>query len=127
MKLKIRMDGLKGLQKALAAAPKQVAARLDKALAKNANEMAGSARALAPVDSGALRDSIGVEHDGGTYFVEAKDEAAPHVEWGTRERPAHPFFYVAYRAQKTRFRRRNARAIRDGIKDAGLDPKGVLK
>lgn len=130
MRLKIRMDGLKGLSRALKAAPKQVSARLDKAMAKNADEFAASARALAPVGpTGDLKESIGVEHKDGTHYVEATDDAAPYVEWGRRDPPqeAQPFFFVAYRSQKKRFRGRNARAIRQGLKDAGLDPKEVLK
>lgn len=120
------MDGLKGLSRALAAAPKEVHARLDKALGKNADELAGAARALAPEDTGALKASIGVEHGNGVHWVEAADEAAAPMEWGTRKVEAQPFFYPAYRAQKRRFRGRNARAIRAGLKDAGLNPKEVM-
>ncbi len=125
-RLKFSMGGLKGLSRAMAAAPKEVAARVDKALAKNADELAGSARALAPEKTGALKASIGVEKVGNTHIVEAKDEAAVPMEWGTRDVDAQPFFFPAYRAQKRRFRGRNARAIRQGLKDAGLNPKDVL-
>lgn len=116
----------KGLRAALRIAEKQVAERLDVALEKNANEMVGSAKALAEANklTGALIDSISVEKKGqADYVISATDDAAAPNEWGTRKMDAQPFFYPAYRLGKKRARGRIARAIKAGIKDAGLDGK----
>lgn len=121
----INVKGVKGLTAALRRAPAQVAARLDKAMKKNADEMAAGAKALAEASkqTGALQASIGVKKIDGGYQVEATDEAAGPVEWGTRTMEAQPYFYPAYRLGKKRARGRVSRAIKAGLKDAGLDTK----
>lgn len=115
----------KGLAAALQRAPAQVAARVDKALEKNADEMVGAAKALAESSklTGALQDSISKTKVDGGYSVEATDEAAGPIEWGTRKMDAEPFFYPAYRLNKKRGRGRVNRAVKAGLKDAGLDGK----
>lgn len=118
--IKLQIGGLKGLSAALRRAPVQVAARLDKAFEKSANELAGSARAIAPEKTGKLKAGIRAGREGNGWLVESTDEAAAPLEWGTRKMPAQPSFYPAYRALKKRFKGRNQRAIRDGLKDAGL-------
>ncbi len=127
MKIRLNAYGIRNISKAFAAAPAAVQKRLDEAAAKNADELAGSARAMVPVLTGATRDSIAVKHEGRTHWVEATDPAAQALEWGTRKMAAQPFFYPAYRLLKKRFKGRNSRAMRQGLKDAGLDPKAVLR
>lgn len=80
--------------------------------ARNAEEMAKIARRLAPVDTGALRDSIAVRLDrrSGTAAATAGDAnvdyAAP-VEFGTSRQPAQPFMTpAAERVKRTAHNRR---------------------
>ena len=95
-------------------------------------------RSVAPVDTGALRDSIAVtlpgestppySQPGGSrvagpteVIVTAgnSDVRYPHlVEYGTSHSEAQPFFWPVFRLLKTRFKRRDSRAIRKAIKDA---------
>lgn len=60
------------------------------------------ARELVPVRTGALRDSIavGTERDGTVIigFIEAGEDYAPYVEFGTRTRPEKPFLRPAVEA-----------------------------
>ena len=116
---------LKGMRAALARAPSEVAARVDKALDKNADELVSTAKQFAEASklTGALQESIVKTKVEGGYVVEATDEAAGPVEWGTTKMTAQPFFYPAYRVNKKRGRGRVARAIKAGLKDAGLDGK----
>ncbi len=59
--------------------------------------------ALAPVETGRLRASIGMTAAGGSATVYANCEYAAAVELGSRDRPAHPFLLPAAQAQKTAF------------------------
>ena len=127
--------GLKGLATAFQRAPGVVSERVDKAIAKNAQEMAAAAREAAPRDKGDLIASINARPIDNGWLVEATDEAAPLVEFGTPPhiaggmfegakhpgQKAHPFFWTSYRANRKRFRRRNARAVKIAISEAGLD------
>ena len=58
------------------------------------------ARALCPVDTGALRASISIRMtpDGGEVYADAP--YAAQVEVGTMERPAQPFLFPAMRAKE---------------------------
>lgn len=109
------------------------------AVIKSANELAALQRTIAPVDSGALRDSIKVTgpgertpedlHPDGSQVVpdaaavvSAGDEKAYYahmVEYGTARtqgRNARPFFWPAYRLLKKRMTRRIKSAITKAIK-----------
>lgn len=119
--VKIKID-MKGLKAALDRAPSVVKEKVDKALAKNADEVAGGARALAEGHrlTGALIASIGTEKIADGYQIEASDDAAAANEWGTRKMEAQPFLFPAYRLNKKRGRRRVMRALKQGVKDAGV-------
>jgi HK97 gp10 family phage protein len=54
-----KVTGLDLLRKKIAALPGEMQTEIRKAMEKGADEMVALARSLAPVDSGALRDSIG--------------------------------------------------------------------
>lgn len=120
MSVKISIRGTKGLARAFRNASGIVSEKIDKAISRNAADMVGTAKALAPVDQGDLRDSIGSTKIDGGYRVEATDEAAPFVEFGTRNMPAAPYFFPAYRLNRKRFRGRVNRAVKAAIKEAGL-------
>ena len=79
-------------------------AKVDAALAVGANRVAAEARDRVPVNSGALRDAIRVEHDGpGEYTVLAGDNDAFYghlVEFGTSLTPARPFLIPAVESRR---------------------------
>lgn len=71
----------------------------------NGSEMQKKAQRNAPVDTGTLKRSIGIDiSDGGmTATVEPTAEYAPYVELGTRFMEAQPFLKPAFEEQKKQF------------------------
>ena len=61
----------------------------------------GYARALVPVDTGRLRDSIAHEVEDGTVYLSADTEYAPFVELGTRRAAAKPFLIPAMEGHRS--------------------------
>lgn len=100
------------------------AARVDvrAELEKGADRIVTLSRSLAPVDDGDLRDSI-QKKDGEhrqQVLVTAGDEKAFYasfVEHGTQDKPAHPFFFPAYRALRRSITGRVNKVMRDAAKD----------
>lgn len=107
------------------------------ALEQGAREIVAFAKALCPVDSGALRDSIdwtwGDAPEGATVLGSVRpmkqgDERitifagsksvihASFVEFGTRQMAAHPFFYPAYRTVRRRVKGRVTRNVNAALK-----------
>ncbi len=131
-----------GLAKTLAAfdrLKKEPAEAMMKAVMKSAQEVAAHAKALAPVESGALRDSITVTPPGGTapayplpggaierhtaqpfeVLVTAGDAATPYAHYihdGTKEIEANPFLRRAFRLLVQRAFRRIDRAGKKAAK-----------
>lgn len=72
---------------------------------KNGSEMQKKAQRNAPVDTGNLKNNIGLEiSDGGmTATVEPTAKYAPYVELGTRFMEAQPFLKPAFEEQKKQF------------------------
>jgi HK97 gp10 family phage protein len=124
------------LAKRLAAIPKAVKEAVHPALIKSGEELAARMKALAPVDTGKLRDSIVAtppgqatppySQPGGStvagenqVLVTAGDTGVryPHlVEYGTTNAPAQPFFWPAYRLSKKRIQNRVKRAIGKAVR-----------
>lgn len=76
----------------LAGAAATIGVRSEAAVAKVAQDTAATARELAPVDTGALRDSIEATHEGsGAYDVGPSVSYAPFVEFGTSVMGPQPF------------------------------------
>lgn len=73
----------------------------------NGAEMQTKAQQNAPVDTGTLKRSIGLEiTDGGmTAEVEPAAEYAPYVELGTRFMEAQPYLGPAFNEQKEKFKK----------------------
>lgn len=133
-------QGLKSWEQRLRAVPSKVKAEVRIALEKSANEIVATAKQLVPVDSGALRDSIGWTWGAAPKgsMTLGKVQTAPNsdrlaitiyagsseafwarwVEHGTVDTPAQPFFFPAYRMHRRRARNRINRAIRKGLKEA---------
>ena len=72
----------------------------------NATELERNAKRDAPVDTGFLRRSIGLEFEdaGFTARVMATAEYAPYLEFGTRFMSAQPFIRPSFYPQSFRFK-----------------------
>lgn len=129
---------LERLQRRMNAIPQAVRDAVTPALIKSGDELVSRMQALAPVDTGALRDSITATPPGGTtppysqpggstvagpnqVLVTAgnRDVRYAHlVEYGTSHSKAEPFFWPAYRLSKkritNRIKRSIGRAVREG-------------
>lgn len=131
-------DGLDDLMRAFDRVKKAPRNAVLKALATSAESIASTQRALAPEDTGALKDSITVtlpgqstpaySQPGGNRVagdneviitVGDSDTRYPHlVEYGTAAADAQPFFWPAFRLQRKRAQQRIDRAGRKAIRDA---------
>lgn len=80
----------------------------------NGSEMQKKAQRNAPVDTGNLKNNIGLEFsDGGmTATVEPTAEYAPYVELGTRFMEAQPFLKPAFEEQKKQFEKDLQKLVR---------------
>lgn len=138
--------GLKSLHQKLEKMKRLAKLKVRLAMEESADEIVRMAKGLAPVDSGALRDSIGwtwgaapsgsmtlttLARSGEsdlriTIYAGTRDKKlgdadafyASWVEFGTQHMQAHPFFFPAYRANKKRARSRISRAINKAVKEA---------
>lgn len=129
-------NDLARIQRKLKALPKKAEDTIRKALEKSANEIVDMARRLCPVEHGTLRDSIGWtwgDPPKGTRLVAQSREDSDlrisvycgggdafhawFVEFGTRYMSAQPFFFPAYRTNKTRAARRTKRAIKTAVRE----------
>ena len=101
----IKIVGMEKLQKKL-----KQNVRMDdvkKVVRHNGAEMQAKAQQNAPVDTGTLKRSIGIEiTDGGmTAEVEPTADYAPYVELGTRFMEAQPYLGPAFNEQKEKFKK----------------------
>ena len=135
-----KIIGLAKLHRKLKRMPEAAKTRIRAALEKSADEIVRMAKGLVPVDSGALRDSIGwtwgrppqgaltlgkvaassmatdltITIYAGTRDKKLGDADAFYARWvefGTQKMKAQPYFYPAYRANKKGARSRVRRAI----------------
>ena len=101
----IKIVGMEKLQKKL---KKNV--RLDdvkRVVRHNGAEMQEKAQRNAPVDTGTLKRSIGLEITDGGMSAEVEPTAAyaPYVELGTRFMEAQPYLKPAFDEQKEKFKK----------------------
>lgn len=128
--------GLSKFQRRMNLIPKNVREAVTPALQRSADEMAASIKALVPVDTGALRESVEVtpggqstppySQPGGAMTVPENaiaitvgntDVRYGHlVEYGTSETVAQPFFWPSVRLNRKRATNRIKRAIRAAVK-----------
>lgn len=102
---KIKVVGIEKLQKKL---KKNVQmAEVKRVVRHNGAEMQEKAQRNAPVDTGHLKRSIGLNmaDAGMTAEVEPTAEYAPYVELGTRFMEAQPYLKPAFDEQKEKFKR----------------------
>lgn len=72
---------------------------------KNGADLQGNAQEKAPVDTGTLKRSIGLNltDSGLTATIAPTAEYAPYQEYGTRYMDAQPFVGPAFNEQKNKF------------------------
>jgi HK97 gp10 family phage protein len=118
------------LNRKLKELPLAAKTKIRTAIAKSADEITSAARRLAPVDTGALRDSIdwtwdappkgtivlgrasgGVDLTATIFAGNDKAYYARWVEFGTANLSAQPFFYPSYRSKKKAAKSRIKRAV----------------
>ena len=130
------------LQARLAKVPDIARAAAAKAMEEGAAEIVAEMKRLAPVESGKLRDSINWtwgdvpagsftiadirsgKNSGEQYAtlrikIYAGSREAYYARWqefGTKNQPAQPFFYVTWSKEKANFRRRIRAAVRAAIR-----------
>lgn len=118
------------------------------AMEAGAQEIVDEMRAMAPHRTGDLRDSIGWtwgnapagtfviasvrsgKNQGDQYatlritiYAGSKDAFyARFQEFGTRDMPAHPFFFPTWKAKRAEFRNRIRQRVRAAIRDAWRSP-----
>ena len=101
----IKVVGIEKLQKKL---KKNVQMEdVKRVVGHNGAEMQEKAQRNAPVDTGTLKRSIGLEitDSGMAAEVEPTAEYAPYVELGTRFMEAQPYLKPAFDDQKEKFRK----------------------
>ena len=95
--MSIEVKGADKLRAQLAAYKAKLAAATKKTVDETLHQIAEEARSNAPVDTGALRESIHVEEETGLAGkVVADADYAIDVELGTSHAPAQPFLGPAY-------------------------------
>lgn len=100
---RVRIDGFDKLEAKLKRNTDLGAVRT--VVRKNGAELQGKTQKNAPVDSGNLKRSIGLDitDNGMTAEVEPAADYAAYVEYGTRFMEAQPYLKPAYDEQKKKF------------------------
>lgn len=101
----VKIIGIEKIQKKLRQNGQM--ADVKKVVRHNGAEMQAKSQQNAPVDTGTLKRSIGIEiTDGGmTAEVEPTADYAPYVELGTRFMEAQPYLGPAFNEQKEKFKK----------------------
>lgn len=132
------VEGIAALKKKMTVElPKRVEEATRAAMEKSAEELVAMMKRLAPIDTGDLQMSIswtwGDAPDGAVVVGESSEDSrglkitiyagskaayyARWVEFGTKEQPAHPYFYPAYRSLRKRIKSRTTRAMKKAIQE----------
>ena len=100
----IKITGMKNLQKKLERCEKLEVVKT--VIKKNGSELQAKAQEKAPVDTGHLKRSIGLDitDEGLTAEIETTADYAAYVEYGTRFMNAQPYMRPTYNAQKEKFK-----------------------
>lgn len=125
-------DDIQSFQKQIGQLPIKLKRQLATTIKKEAERLTTAIKAAAPVDTGALRDSVKVRRRRNDLDLEVTaggdatvhGERRPHgeadyalfVEYGTRKKPAHPFFYPTARAMQKSIEKNIANAVKEVLK-----------
>jgi HK97 gp10 family phage protein len=113
--MKISIEGIPELEKALADKTSEMHGQLVEAVEEAARAVRDDARQLVPRDTGTLHDGIGYTTDGPTAEVGVLDSTLHYgafVEFGTSKMPARPFMAPAGELERARFVKRLKDAVR---------------
>ncbi len=107
--------------------PKAITTEMRAAVEEAANEVADAMRRIVAVDQGDLRESITVTMDETALKATItaggrKAFYARFVEYGTKAKPAQPFFWGSWRARRQAIKRRLSAAFRKAFKKHGGSP-----
>lgn len=91
----IDVSQLAALARDLRAAPRRVERHLEQAVAKTGRDIAADAQASAPVDTGALRNSISADVGGMEAVIGPTVHYGGYVELGTYKMRAQPYLFPA--------------------------------
>jgi len=121
----IKVEGLEELQKALKKFPKEWAKIANQALKPGMAVLESGAKKEAPVDTGALRSSIGSEIVKGSGSeiigkVGSTLSYAPHQEYGTIYQPGKPYLRPTLKKEKNRVIKMFEKGIAKALKRLGL-------
>lgn len=94
------VSGLANVKKMLNSVNARVASNTKAEQERVANAIAEKARALVPVDTGELRDSIHVQNDTLGSIVIAGTDHGASVEYGTARQAAQPYMRPAVKSVK---------------------------
>ncbi len=75
----------------LAEIAQRIEGSLGEIIAAGAEAVSQSAKSMCPVDTGALRDSIGVSMEGNRAEISANTDYAAYVEFGTSKMAPQPY------------------------------------
>lgn len=113
------------LRRRMRAIPVSVRKAAREQLKKNAEELVETQKGFAPVDAGALKDTIKQQDVSDSTRISRRVSAggpgvpyAAWVEFGHGQADPHPFFWPAYRLKRKLFKGRMSRAGRKAIKEA---------
>ena len=101
-RLKVSVDGLGELERELKRVSEGAERGAGRAVESELEATAADMRAGAPVDSGELVDSIGVEHSGTEGGITIGADHWPYVEHGTSTHGAQPFATPAAEGARSR-------------------------
>ena len=93
--MQISIEGMGAVSAALEQYAAEAVETMSKGIAEGCKIVEGEARAEAPVDTGALRQSIHSQTEGLTGTVGTNVEYAMYPEFGTYKMKAHPFLVPA--------------------------------
>lgn len=135
MKVQGRLKGGHNLTRVLKTMPDDLQKPVRDVIREQAESVLNAAKAAAPVDTGALRDSIKARYSNkglrariGVFRFTKRQIAkgavdtfyAAFVELGTQYRKATPFLFPAFRARKTKGRAEIARAAKDALQKRAI-------
>lgn len=105
--------GLDDLAKSVAMSAAELEGRGEQIVSETVEDIRETARAMAPVDTGELRDSIGGDVAGLTGYVIATADHAAYLEHGTSRQPAQPYMRPAMDRAEPSFSQKAADLLAD--------------
>lgn len=116
-KISVRIDGIKETIAELSLRDKRVEKAVKAQVGESALKIQEGAKERAPVDTGALRNSITVDfyERGLAAQIGPHMPYAPYVEYGTRKMAARPYLGPAFAAERPNFERGIKKVLKGAI------------